>query len=177
MAHAWMIDPKNDHVHPDESGCNDTMQCLACGGRLQRELIAEPVENDAQFYLAWWSGYRCCACGKLNEPIHGPGTLQVPPSSSSAAGYPMMQPLLLTREKLIEWHHLSRERHTAKEQRACAVCRCQDGVVPWESLITLFDRCEVKHIRFESPCFVVPNPVGDLADRLYHLVAGQGPWV
>lgn len=86
MVQAWMIEPKNNHEHQNESGCNDAMQCSGCGGRLQRELISEPFENDAQVYLAWWSGYRCCACGKLNELIHRPGTLKVPPYPGTAAG-------------------------------------------------------------------------------------------
>jgi hypothetical protein len=65
---AWMIDPKNDHQHPNESGCKDTMQCLGCGGRMRRELIPELFENDGQVYLRWWPGYRCCMCGRLPEP-------------------------------------------------------------------------------------------------------------
>ena len=34
-----MTDPKNDHEHPNQSRCNDTMQCSGCGGRMQRQLI------------------------------------------------------------------------------------------------------------------------------------------
>lgn len=62
-----MIHLKNDHKDPNESGCNDTMQCSGCGGSMGRELILELFENDAQVYPGWWSGYRCCACGKLPQ--------------------------------------------------------------------------------------------------------------
>lgn len=73
---AWMIDPKIDHEHPNESGYKDTMQCLGCGGRMRRELIPELFENDGQVYLRWWPGYRCCMCGRLPEPGQDVGMLQ-----------------------------------------------------------------------------------------------------
>jgi hypothetical protein len=77
---AWMIDPQLDHVdhgHPNESGCDDTLRCVGCGGKMHRELISEPFENDAQVYCVWWFGYRCGACGKVNQPIQDPRTLKV----------------------------------------------------------------------------------------------------
>jgi hypothetical protein len=40
-----MIHLNNDHKDPNESGCNETMQCSGCGGSMRRELILELFEK------------------------------------------------------------------------------------------------------------------------------------
>lgn len=73
-----MLDSRKDPQHPDEGGCNDTMRCTGCGGQMRRELIPEMFENDAQVYLGWRSGYRCCGCGKLPQAGQDLGMLMAP---------------------------------------------------------------------------------------------------
>ena len=88
-----------------------------------------------------------------------------------------MSDLALTYDKLTAWHRYARETHSPAEQRQCPVCRCQDTLTPWNSLLPWLNNCGLEGIRFTTDHFHVPNPPTDLPNRLYRLIAGRGPWI
>jgi hypothetical protein len=85
--------------------------------------------------------------------------------------------LTLTPDQFITWHRYARETQSPAEQRECPVCRCLDGLTPWHSLLPWFSSLGLAGIRFETDHFHVPNPPSDLPNRVYHVIAGKGPWV
>lgn len=63
------------------------MICTRCAGRLVRELIGEPFENDGQVYFgAWRWAYQCGACGRLAVAVQEAAIVSQSVQTAEATG-------------------------------------------------------------------------------------------